>query len=266
MSRDFSARHGYSARAAEIKIREDAPDDLRYAVAEIARSVGLSPNAIRSVVCRVLFVAPDSNNWSDYPNVWNEVLGLLATCEWFKVYDIAEAIWRSLDYRDEEQRLFQDELNRLFREKGIGWELKDPDGIVFRGNETFAATTDEAATVLVALGHTVAAHEIHEAIKDISRRPEPDRTGAIQHAIAALECTAREVTGETRATLGALLPALQLPKPLDTAVEKLWGFASERARHLREGQYPDDLEAELVVSVGCAVSAFLVKRKNRQEV
>ena len=82
--------------------------------------------------------------------------------------------------------------------------------------------------------------------------------------MAALECTARDVTGETNATLGSILPDLELPKPLDTAVQKLWGFASERARHLREGQNVDALEAELVVSVACAVSLFLVKRNDQQ--
>ena len=43
-------------------------------------------------------------------------------------------------------------------------------------------------------------NEIHEALKDISRRPTPDRTGAIQHSIAAMECTAREVAGEPNLT------------------------------------------------------------------
>jgi hypothetical protein len=87
-----------------------------------------------------------------------------------------------------------------------------------------------------------------------------DRTGAIQHAIAALECTARDITGEPNATLGTLIAKLNLPKPLDMAVEKLWGFSSDRARHLREGKSVDDDEAELVVSVACAVCAFLSKR------
>jgi hypothetical protein len=121
MSRDFSNRYGYGAPDGAITIREDAPDDLRYAVAEIARSVGIGPKEIRSTVCRVLFVAPNANNWSDYPNVWEEVLRLLADCEWFKVYDVAEALWRSLEYQDESQGLFENELNRFFREKGIGW-------------------------------------------------------------------------------------------------------------------------------------------------
>jgi hypothetical protein len=138
--------------------------------------------------------------------------------------------------------------------------LKDPEGIVFRGGEAFAATTSLAAKVLHSSGRKVAASEIHEALKDISRRPAPDLTGAIQHSIAALECTARDVTGDPKATLGALLPTLDLPRPLDVAVQKLWGFASERARHLREGTVVDANQAELVVSVACAVSIFLVRR------
>src|SRR5580700_1848682 len=129
MSRWFSERHGYGAPAAEITIREDAPPDLRYAVAHIARMVGMTPKAIRNILCEVLFVAPDPNNWSDFPNIWEEVLGLLRECEWFKVYDVAEAIWRVLDDYPDDQLRFQDELNRLFLEKGIGWELKDPVGI-----------------------------------------------------------------------------------------------------------------------------------------
>jgi hypothetical protein len=262
MSRHFSNRHGYGTADAEIKIREDAPDDLRYAVAEIARTAGMGPKAIRTIACRVLLVAPDPNNWSEYPNVWNEALGLLSDCEWFKVYDIAEALWRALEYDSDNQSLFAEELNRFFREKGIGWELKDQDGIVFRGGQTFAATTDEAAKVLQEAGYKTSANEIHEALRDISRRPHPDRTGAVQHAIAAVECTAREVAGNY-GTLGKLIDKLDLPKPLDEATEKLWGFASEHARHLREGRSVTDDEAELVVSISCAVCAFLAKRGAR---
>jgi hypothetical protein len=148
MSRWFSEGHGYGAPAAEITIREDAPPDLRYAVAHIARMVGMTPKAIRNILCEVLFVAPDPNNWSDFPNIWEEVLGLLRECEWFKVYDVAEAIWRVLDDYPDDQLRFQDELNRLFLEKGIGWELKDPVGIVYRGGEAFTVITTEAAEIL----------------------------------------------------------------------------------------------------------------------
>jgi hypothetical protein len=245
MSQNFSDRYGFKPAEPEITIREDAPDDLRFAVAQIAVNAGMRPSQIRDVVCTVLFVAPDRNNWSDYPNIWDEVQWLLEKCDWFKVQEADQ---------------FRDELNRFFREKGIGWELKDHEGIVFRGSAPFTAATANAVEALEATGRTNAATEVREALRDISRRPEPDRTGAIQHSIAALECVARDIANEPRLTLGRLVPRLGLPRPLDEAVEKLWGFASDRARHIREGQQLTDDEAELVVSVACAVSIFLVHR------
>jgi len=36
--------------------------------------------------------------------------------------------------------------------------------------------------------------------------------------------------------------------------------ASGYGRHLREGEMPDDDQAELVVSIGCAVCIFLIGR------
>ena len=85
-------------------------------------------------------------------------------------------------------------------------------------------------------------------------------TGAIQHACAAMEATARDLAGDSKATFGQLIKRLDLPKPLDTAAEKLWGYASNNARHGLEGQQVETPEAELVVSVACAVCTYLAKR------
>jgi hypothetical protein len=55
-------------------------------------------------------------------------------------------------------------------------------------------------------------------LQDLSRRPQPDLAGAVYHAMGGmLECRARDVTGDPRATVGEVLkrnPGL-LPKPLD---------------------------------------------------
>ena len=52
---------------------------------------------------------------------------------------------------------------------------------------------------------------MREAPPDISRRPRPDLTSVIQHAMAALESTVRSVTDEIRLTLGATTyPQLRL--------------------------------------------------------
>ena len=129
------------------------------------------------------------------------------------------------------------------------------------GSADFSHTTKNAVDSLTLTGRDVAANEVREALSDISRRPEPDVTGAIQHVIAALESTARDVTGRPNHTLGQIARDLGLPAPLDTAVVKLWGYASEHARHVREGQTVNTSEAELIVSVACAVCTFLSRRE-----
>lgn len=261
MEKRFSDRLGYRGAEPEIKSREDAPKELRVAILLIAQDVGMSPTSIRKAVCAVLLVGPDPSNWSEYPNIWQEANSLIEGCPWFKVYDIAEALYGILSVQlPEGAENFQNRLNSYFREKGIGWQLINGQ-ITYRGSETFTVATGQAAKVLTQAGRSAAANEIHEALVDISRRPSPDVTGAIQHSIAALECTARDVTGEASLTLGRLVPHLSLSPPLDKAVEKLWGYASERARHIREGQPVSSEEGELVVSVACAVCTFLSRRK-----
>ena len=73
---------------------------------------------------------------------------------------------------------------------------------------------------------------------------------------------ARDVAGDPKSTLGFVLarnPGL-LPAPLDQAIEKLWGFASEQGRHLREGRVPSYEEAEVAVHVAAAVARYLSKK------
>lgn len=256
MPERFSDRHGYRGAEVEITVRHDAPEELRFAIPLMAQDEGMAPSWIRRIICQTLLVRPDPLNWSEYPNIWAEVNNLIEGCEWFKVYDIAEGLYGAL--RGAQAEAFQERLNQYFRERGIGWEMTDGK-IAYRGSEVFADTTAEAPALLMDTGHSRAANEIHEALQDISRKPNPDVTGAIQHAMAALECTARDLTGEPNLTLGQLVGRLSLPPPLDTAVQKLWGYASERARHIREGQGVATQEAELVVSVACAVCSFLVR-------
>jgi hypothetical protein len=198
-----------------------------------------------------------------YPNVFNEVQDLVGNCPWHKVYDVAEEFYQRLD-RDAEKRCeFEDRLNEFFIENGIGWAMKEGK-IVVRGSEAFSAVPKQAIDALEEAARHTAAREIHEAIQDLSRRPQPDVTGSIQHAMAALECVARDITGQPK-TLGKLISdhgdTLNLPRPLDEALEKMWGYASETGRHLREGRDPRFEDAELVVTVAAAVSIYLTKNR-----
>lgn len=257
----FSKRYGYALPEAEITVREDAPEVVRSAILALADAHGISPDALRSAICAVLKRTPDRNNWSA-GNVAREAdYLLLEDAPWFRVYDVAERLHDAVERQAwGTGQDFAAGLNEAFREHGVGYEMKD-GRIVGRGSLAFREATEEAVGLMTAADKPTAATEMRQALADITRRP-PDVTGAVQHGMAALECTARDVTGQPHANLGQLLPSLGLPKPLDEAVGKLWGFASQRGRHVAEGRDPSFEEAELVVTVSSALSVYLLRKSN----
>lgn len=267
----FSSRHGYSGQAALITVREDAPEALRHAVVQIAAEEGFpAPSDQRAVICRVLRVLPDRNSWSEYPNIAGEVEHLVSTCAWYRVYDIAEAFYADVAAsqggfrtRSGSAADFESKLNEIVYELGIGWKM-ERGRFVYRGDQPFEQAVASAQTMLGLSGRATAENEVTEALRDLSRRPHSDRTGAIQHSMAALECVARDICGDPKQTLGALMKnygdKLAIPRPLDAAVEKAWGYASEVGRHLQEGREPSPEEAELVTTISAAVVTYLVKK------
>ncbi len=268
LDQPFSKRHQFSSKPKEITIREDAPESLRYFVLDTAVELGWGPSSLRDIVCRVLRTPPDQSNWSEYPNVWGEVAGLVYHCDWFKVYDIIETIHAHMTRNDrnrgkDDADQFAAALNEFFVEEGIGWQLVDGH-VVTRGTEAYEHVMIEAAATLEVTERPTAAKHLHEALKDLSRRPEADLPGAVYHAMGSLECVARDLTGDGKATLGEVLkryPGL-LPKPLDEALAKIWGYASNEARHVEEGREPKREEAELVVGLAAALSTYLTRKQS----
>jgi hypothetical protein len=261
----FSERFGYRAPDAEITIREDAPEEVRAGVVMLGYATGMGPGSMSDAVCEVLLKRPDPNNWSP-GNIENEVHWLIDGAPWWKIYDIAERLYVEVsegDFTGTQQNDYERRLNHLFREQGVGWQIEN-GAIVVRGSEAFALATRDAVDTMRDAGTPTAANEIHEALTDISRRPTADVTGAIQHAMAALECVAREIDGSSD-TLGRIIGRLTLPPPLDGALHKLWGFASEQGRHIQEGREPRFEEAELVVTVASAVSVYLLRHHVRPQ-
>lgn len=264
MGTHFSHRHGYAGQR-EITVREDAPEALRAGIADIARELGASYTDIRAVVCHVLHRFPDPGNWSEIPNVRDEVIELLQNCEWYRVYDTAEALFRYFSQRQLHGQ-FSNRLNALFREEGIGWQMTDGQ-VVTRGADEFENAVAGAVRQLGNANLPTARNELEEARRDLSRRPDPDITGTVQHCMAALEATARVLANDPRATLGELLGrqavALGIPRPLDVALERMWGFASEMGRHLREGRNPSREEAELLIGTASTIINYVLQVRRR---
>ncbi|TAK67569.1 MAG: hypothetical protein EPO24_00335 [Bacteroidetes bacterium] len=259
MQKKFSKRFGHSTKEKEITIREDAPQDLREYLVQTLYVFGYKPSFLRDTICRVLRKSPDRNNFSEFPNIEGEVYDLVNDCAWFSVYDIIEAFAQGIkaEYRER----FHEEINDYFLTNGVGWKLENGQ-IEFRGDNIFEKTVSNVVDTVETNKLSTAKQEIEEAIRDLSRRPEPDITGAIQHSVACLECVAREAVGNDSPTLGELIKKYRdvVPAPLDQAISKIWGYTSEQGRHLKEGQLTPYLEAQLIVELSAAISAYLAKK------
>ena len=263
----FSERQGLDSADAEITIRQDAPPWLRGLIVDYAYESGWTPTQLRRVVCRELMETPNPANWSEFPNVDGELRDLLAKAPWFVVFDLIEKIAkgptspRSLPTASASANPFASLVNRMFHKKGVGWQLVDGQ-VQVRGPELFEAAMSTAVDLAGRSGRATTRSELHGAVQDLSRRPEPDLTGAIRHAMAALECAARDITGQPNLTLGQWIAKNRtaFPAPLDQAAEKLWAYSSEHARHLREGRVPKAEDAELVVGVAAALTTYLLRK------
>ncbi len=262
----FSKRHGFSSvEEVEITIREDAPDELRGFLIQLAYDYNVGPKILRGLVCKLLRITPDKNNWSEYPNIDEEVQELIYHCKWYKVYDLIEKLIHHNTYNlyNENTDEFVTEINDFFIENGIGWKI-EKEQIEVRGPESFERIIKTARVTESNEGLATASNELHEAINDLSRRPHPDTTGAIQHAMASLECVSREVTGDRKANLGDIMKRHKgiIPEPLDQSVVKAWGYASENGRHIREGREPSFSEAELIVGICASVGNYLSRSRS----
>jgi hypothetical protein len=260
----FSQRHGYSGPAKEITIREDAPESIRVVMLETVPGLEMSASTLRDIVCRILRVRSDPNNWSP-PNIWGEVEFMVYDCAWFRVYDIMEAIYACFvkSNRWDYAQKFTAEMNTVFIEEGIGWQITSGGQVMSRGSEAFEETVKMASSELQADQRPTAAGQIHESLQALSRRPEPNFRGAIFHGMGALECIVRDLVGDQKITLGDALkryPNL-LPKPVDDALSKLWGYASNEARHVAEGREPNREDAELIVGLAATVATYLTRKQ-----
>jgi AbiJ-like protein len=256
----FSQRHGLLGGSAELVPRDQIPDHARRAIVQLALQ-HLKPAELRKHLFEVLIVLPAERPGMLESSVVAEIHEYVTHAEWYEIYDLVEEIHENLLLRGYAVPAadFKEKLNRYFVKHGVGWEL------VGGTLEVRNASLLNAESVLSALDEaklSTAMLEIRAAIADLSYRPTADVTGAMRHAMGALECVARYTTQQNRLTLGEWLSRNRdvLPAPVVDAVSKLWGYASETARHVREGQMPSFETAELSVGIAAAVITYLVKQ------
>ena len=259
----FSRRFGYTAPEAPIQVREDAPAGFRHAILTIAAEAGVSSREIVGVVRRTLGL-PRSRDWT--PSVQMEdAEDQIELCHWAKVYDIAEAFYGLLAWRysvltTPEQ--FQAKINDHCLTHGIGWKMVDGRFEV-RGSGPQETAQSRSVQALEQEGKATSASELEKALQDLSKRPEPDITGAVQHVGAAIECLARDLCGDSSLTLGDIIKShpRMFPGAYRKLAEAVWGIASNNGRHLEEGGEPTLGEAMLLVGTVASLCGYMVSRR-----
>ena len=89
MNELFSKRMGINILAQQIKIRYEAPLELRnYLLLLMEQYFGLK--IIRKIVCFATKESPDPNNWNENEFMRSEVQSVIESCHWSRVYDIIE--------------------------------------------------------------------------------------------------------------------------------------------------------------------------------
>lgn len=278
---NFSRRYGYGPHASESQpIREDAPESVRAGFLAIVER-HLTWGQLRAIICKVLRKRAEESNWSE-EWIRPEVEALLYEAPWYRFYDCVEAVMRALprtprynqisdgllisdDLENPLPSVADDvlpEVNQLFAEENVAWRVIGNDVVLHTGEASDDVLLD-AVDALDAAGRATAASELRKAIHALSTRPEPDTRDAVRCVLGSMEAVARDVTGDSKATLGDILKrkgdALLAP-PLPEAFAQIWGYGSNFARHVAEDRAPSIDEAVLVVGIVAAGVAYLNRR------
>src|SRR5713226_8937061 len=183
----FSKRQGYSGQPKEIAVREEAPKDLRFAFLEITRALlreyrgDYKETEIRDVVAVTLNKWLDPGVWH-YNEVWQQVTDAVYGCEWFRVYELIEAVNSYFDRTaPAAAQRFTEQVNDCFVEQGIGWQLVHGE-ISTRGDEAFESTVKTAVRALEEDSKPTAAGHLRFALSALSAMPTPNTSGAVAHS------------------------------------------------------------------------------------
>ena len=257
MTEPFSKRFGVLPKPPQL-LRTEAPLKMRSALVRMLSENNVDICVAAEALCKAERKIPPSYLTTSYLRKrgdWDgvEIQLSKSQAEWYEVFDFIEILCTQLGSHELEQK-----INELFVEFHIGWKVLD-GRIETRGDELFESTVQSARGNLESAGRLTAKAELEEALASLSHRPIPDSRGAISRSIGALEALAKDITKEPNATLGQIIKRLDLPQPLEVAATKLWGYASDQARHVTEGVTPNRAEAAFVIQVCAAFISYLSK-------
>lgn len=251
--RSFSARHGFAvARVA----RDEVPIAFRHSVAGALKQAIIFSDTVIAIVQRCAAVPRPLGVLAD-----QVIMPMIEACEWWRVFDIAEAGWREAGAQPlgaARAAGLERAVNDACIANGLAWRMERGE-FLFLTNDEEEGRRDASLVVLTAAGARTASDELALASGALSRRPTADTTGAVQHAGAALETFARQLTGEPSLVFGQILsrnPDL-VSKEYSAVARTAWGAISENGRHLHADRAPSLADAGLLVGLTSVLIAYM---------
>ena len=189
---------------------------------------------------------------------------LIMNCQWWQFYDICEVLWQSLKYKRDN---LSEEINTLFREEHLGFELRD--GKVEKiGSGFIDARIEEARYLLKEPEFKGADKHFEKAMKALNARPNPDVENCVKDAVSAIESVGRIIVNDEKALLSDIIKEMAknktIPKPLDEAIQKIYAYRGDQpgVAHGLVGTSKVTIdEAEFVLAMSAAIIIYLVKKR-----
>lgn len=249
----FSVRNGFASPRVE---REAVPVAFRHAVAATLKQAIMLSDTVIAIVQRCAAVPRAPGFLID-----QVVLPMIEACEWWRVFDIAEAGWHEAAAQPlgaPRAEGLERAVNEACAANGLGWRMERGEFRFSRDDEE-NRRRDDALDALGASGARTAAEELVLAYAGLSKRPAADTTGAVQHAGAALETFARQISGEPDLVFGRIIskhPHL-VPEEYRAVAKTTWGAISENGRHLQDNRAPSLADAGLLVGLTSVLIAYM---------
>ncbi|WP_394222304.1 AbiJ-NTD4 domain-containing protein [Alteromonas gracilis] len=143
--------------------------------------------------------------------------------QWYEVYEFIEFVLNSPVSSDE----LVDNLNLVLERELSGFRIID-SMLVQVTDDAEIESLQEALSESPFKG---AQSHMKSAVQHLSRRENPDYRNSIKEAISAVESVAKEITGDSKATLGKALTKLERNKKLHPALKDafsaMYGYTND---------------------------------------
>ena len=207
-------------------------------------------------LCDVTDHTPEPHDLeSDYRR---KCVDMLSTTPWHSVYEMVERGYSEVGFLHAEE--FTSRINDYLRDNRVGWRLETGSWTKV-GDEVGEGIVAESASAAARGGCSDSSEDIATAWELVGTVGRGNEKEAVVRAIRGLE----GVMQETQGSRGQRLDRISLPEcgeeheQLNKVKNSLYRYASEMARHAKEGSKITKNEAAFVVTISAGLVRFLLE-------